>query len=380
MKHVKRLKGYLNAIGLCVLICLALQSIVHAEEIPTFNTLVELQDYLQNCIRERRQTVEFVLKDDEAIQMSNDALGQELVQMSAQLVQCKTQMDRNQEGQIGVKMEMVYRQGIKIADAWKKGDTRGLSDEEISTLYKAQEIVEQAREAAKNEISLEKALHDYLCERLVYQDMIRNGSVTEPQRVLSAVGALMDGVANCQGYSDAFYLLGTMAGLQVDFQCGYDSEHKAHVWNTICLDGEWYVVDVTADDPTGNDLPAGIPNYISFNLGRDLCVDVLSWPAHWEVNDISEQSDKNYYANEESLEFGRSFDDMQSMAAHVYKRYAKNGQEFVYAMLQGNAPTVDEVNDAIKKEAERHGRATSWRFWYWNRESRTYYIFQWLTA
>ena len=374
---MKSFKRRWSLLILCMLICLAAQTVSHAEGTPEFNSLRELQFFLQDCIKERRQTVDFILKDANALKMSNDALGQELVQMSAQLVQCRTNMDRQQAGQIEIRMEMVYRQGIRIADAWKNGDTGRLSAEEIDTLHRAETIVEEVKQSATNALSVEKALHDRLCKELVYQDMIRDDSITEPQRVLSAVGALMDGVANCQGYSDAFYLLGTMAGLQVDFQCGYDSEDRAHVWNTICLDGRWYALDVTADDPVGDDLPPGIPNYISFNLGRDFCAGVLNWPEHWEVSDIADQSDKHYYLSEDSLDFGRDFTDLESMAKYVYNRRAKDGQEIVYTLFMGKSPSKDEINAAIKREAERHSKATSWRFWYWDRGIRTYYIFQW---
>ena len=64
----------------------------------------------------------------------------------------------------------------------------------------------------------------------------------------SCVGALLNGKANCDGYSDAFYLC---CGLKKAYQVGKSkvqgkyTEVNIIIWNLIFLDGIWRCVDVT---------------------------------------------------------------------------------------------------------------------------------------
>lgn len=68
-----------------------------------------------------------------------------------------------------------------------------------------------------------------------------------PQESYTAYGALVNGVAVCEGYAKAYkYLLA-----QVDihaFLC--TSLEIDHMWNIVEIDGKYYHVDVTWDDPT----------------------------------------------------------------------------------------------------------------------------------
>lgn len=69
----------------------------------------------------------------------------------------------------------------------------------------------------------------------------------------SAYGALVEGEAKCMGYADAFMVLGKACGLDVRYIVS-----STHAWNLIKLDGKWYHVDVTWEDP---DMPGGNNGY-----------------------------------------------------------------------------------------------------------------------
>lgn len=89
---------------------------------------------------------------------------------------------------------------------------------------------------------MEKAivLHDYLDVNCQY-----NTAMDNPHRY-SAYGALVDQLAVCNGYALAYkYLLN-----QVGIECMMVSSSKLnHAWNMVKLDGEYYQVDTTWDDP-----------------------------------------------------------------------------------------------------------------------------------
>ena len=64
--------------------------------------------------------------------------------------------------------------------------------------------------------------------------------------------ALVEGFAVCSGYSSSFQLLATLAGLEcITVRGEANMIREEHAWNMVRLDGEWYCVDVTWDDPSG---------------------------------------------------------------------------------------------------------------------------------
>lgn len=132
--------------------------------------------------------------------------------------------------------------GTRVANAYLSGNTSNLTMGE-QTLYNI--AVEIVNETNKRSSEVEKAryIHDEICKRVEYR------SQTNPD----AIGALVIGITNCQGFTDAFYMLGRMCGLNV---CRIEGSYQGetHVWNFITFsNGKSYCVDVTHDDNTNSD-------------------------------------------------------------------------------------------------------------------------------
>ena len=72
----------------------------------------------------------------------------------------------------------------------------------------------------------------------------------------TAYGCIIEGKAKCMGYADAFLQTAKLCGLDVRYV--YNS--SIHDWNLINLDGEWYHVDVTWEDPVGSTNNYGFNN------------------------------------------------------------------------------------------------------------------------
>ena len=84
------------------------------------------------------------------------------------------------------------------------------------------------------------AVHDWLVRHVAYdQDDSRNSH--------TAYGLFTNATAVCEGYSQAFMLAMERLGVPCVI---VRSEDMAHQWNMVCIDGTWYHVDVTWDDPT----------------------------------------------------------------------------------------------------------------------------------
>ncbi len=116
------------------------------------------------------------------------------------------------------------------ASAWQNGANAALAvvNESMSDLQKA------------------IALHDYLAVNCEY-DKENLDANTLPQEVFTTYGVFVNRSAVCQGYALAYkYLLN-----QVGIECHMvTSDAMNHAWNLIKLDGQYYQVDVTWDDPT----------------------------------------------------------------------------------------------------------------------------------
>ena len=82
-------------------------------------------------------------------------------------------------------------------------------------------------------------LHDYLAIQVEYDTTASNR--------YSAFGALRDGKAVCQGYALAYKYLLNKAGIECHI---VTSKTLNHAWNIVKLNGKYYHVDVTWDDPT----------------------------------------------------------------------------------------------------------------------------------
>lgn len=107
---------------------------------------------------------------------------------------------------------------------------------------------------------LEKAvvLHDYLAVNCEY-DKVRLDEKTLPQTSYSAYGVLADGIAVCQGYALAYKLLLNKVGIECYM---VTSDSMNHAWNLIVLNGEYYQVDVTWDDPTWDMIGRSMHTYM----------------------------------------------------------------------------------------------------------------------
>ena len=95
--------------------------------------------------------------------------------------------------------------------------------------------------ASMSEYEKELYLHDALAERVVY---------AESNHAHDAYGALVEGVAVCEGYAEALQVLLHRAGIRSFIALGSDRETGiGHAWNYVRIDSKWYHTDLTWDDP-----------------------------------------------------------------------------------------------------------------------------------
>ena len=184
--------------------------------------------------------------------------------------------------------------GYEILRSIETGKEDTLSSKLKKTLEEARSIAETCQ--TSDPLETAENIQRILCSQVSYANM------TNMSDVDTAVGPLLNGVADCDGYADAFYLIGNLAGLEVRYQHGmasyYDEEESklvtsSHMWNLLKIDGSWRVVDVCwADGSRGVD-------YTWFNIGKDRASRSRIWYEELtvpllETTDLSTRPETEY--------------------------------------------------------------------------------------
>lgn len=164
------------------------------------------------------------------------------VDLMLPMVQSRSvRLDRLRDGRAKLNVTIMYREGVRIADAAARGDLSLLSQREVQALRiahtAAQEAMQQTGKAAQF-----RWLFDWLACQVAYENA-RPGTLGYAE-LIGAAGALLQGRANCQGFADAYGLLCRLAGLRALRQCGM-SGRGTHLWNLIHVSGSWYAADVS---------------------------------------------------------------------------------------------------------------------------------------
>ncbi len=119
-------------------------------------------------------------------------------------------------------------------------------DKETEAQKLAKEIVAKIITNDMSEFHKVKAINDYMILNVTYDmENYKNGTI--PAESYTAVGAMKNKVAVCSGYARMFKILCETAGLEVTYVSGYATGH--HAWNQVKVDGKWYNIDVTWNDP-----------------------------------------------------------------------------------------------------------------------------------
>lgn len=117
-----------------------------------------------------------------------------------------------------------------------------------------------------------KLVHDYLVESIDYDQ-----STSQPN-IYNLYGAIVNKLSVCEGYAKAFkYLMDSL-----DIPCvivtgkatNSEGNTENHAWNYVQLDGIWYAIDCTWDDPiiVGSGYLSNSMKYKYFLIGEiDFC-------------------------------------------------------------------------------------------------------------
>lgn len=149
-------------------------------------------------------------------------------------------------GRINIKV--IYSKGYQCM-AYLQNPTVPVGDDIKELAMKGFNIYKDKFEHISTEYKLVRAIHDYIADSLVYDERERPESS-------DLDGALNTGRATCGGYSAMFQFFTFIGGLDCEMVYGTSINRKGqvenHAWNVVKVDGNWYNIDVTWDDPVTN--------------------------------------------------------------------------------------------------------------------------------
>ncbi|MCH5299988.1 MAG: hypothetical protein J1E56_01620 [Ruminococcus sp.] len=197
---------------------------------------------------------------------------------------------------------------------------------------KVSEILEPI-ESGMSEYDRELYLHNYLIENCEYDnkvaELINNNIPSDSEEAFTAYGALIDGNAVCQGYSDAMSYLLSCVGIE-NTEISGTSQGGNHIWNAVKIDGDWYYLDVTWDDQKDQ-----VYQYDYFNI----TTSQLEYD-HTIAETFGNMTEEEITGGESNL--GRNFNIfIPDCTVQSENYYVKNG-----AVLQG----FDEESDNVMGE------------------------------
>lgn len=230
--------------------------------------------------------------------------------------------------------DIEYLPGFYVARSIRLGQTARLTGKKLTLYNEAQRILRQINSSQYSDpAELQFALQDAIMSRTTYYKSNTNGEQD------TAIGALLNGRAECDGYADAFYLLADMAGFQVVFQAGESyKDSEGHMWNLIRHNDQWYITDVTWCDSDGE-----LNYHFYANIGRDIADKAYIWNEQAALASPAPSSFSrfNYYHRENVL-----FQNYTDAARYVSQKL-RSGSRCVEILVQ--KPAYEQTEAFVSK-------------------------------
>lgn len=136
--------------------------------------------------------------------------------------------------------------GIKYSDGGYKGYYSGSGgygdrrDRYQEATKKLDEVIRSLNLDGKSDYDKFKAVTNWIVSNVRYDD----DNETKYQHDLT--GAVLDGLAVCDGYAGTFYYMANAVGLNALFEDGIGNDNRIrHAWNLVQIDGIYYYADPT---------------------------------------------------------------------------------------------------------------------------------------
>lgn len=230
-----------------------------------------------------------------------------------------------------VEFTIVRTMNSYVVGAILNGEDISAQNEETKELYQTvQGILATQITEDMSDYEKELSIHDYLVKNCVYSKAM---SASPESSIYRAYGALVNKDAVCNGYAEAMYILLMCAGVDVQFVVG-TADGIDHAWNLVQLDGEWYHLDATWDDPT-SDLGENLVHPF-FNVTDDMISKTHTWEQ--QNYPLAHGTKYNYYIANQLY-----FTDFETYKSLIYEEMVTNGNRNFEFALEGVDFKTDDM-------------------------------------
>lgn len=154
---------------------------------------------------------------------------------------------------------------------------------------------------SQKETEYEKILyiHDYLAKNCQY-------SQNDEPNMNTIYGCLVNNLSQCEGYAKTLLYLARESGLSAMTIVGQTNNGVNHEWNVVRVDGKYYNIDLTWNDPLSEE-DTGRQWYLYFNVRDD------------EINNITHFPSGNNYIPPECNSTESNYYYMNNLMASTYE-------------------------------------------------------------
>lgn len=129
-----------------------------------------------------------------------------------------------------------------------------------------------------------KAIHDYIINTTDYDQLKSNDINDQTYKSNTAYGVLVEKHGICSGYSDAMAIFLNKLNI-----INYKISNDQHIWNLVFLDGTWYHLDLTWDDPIST---TNITRDNYFLITNDVLAKLADNVHYYDKNTFTELNEK----------------------------------------------------------------------------------------
>lgn len=137
------------------------------------------------------------------------------------------------------------------------------------------EIIANNITESMDEYEKVRSIHDYIVISTKYdEENLKKDTI--PDIDFTAKGVLEKNIGVCRGYAEAFKLLMDKLKIDCEIVTGY-ADSVSHAWNVVKIDGVWYQIDCTYDDPVDENNAAGNSDNLRYDYflitDEQICLD-----------------------------------------------------------------------------------------------------------
>ena len=192
------------------------------------------------------------------------------------------------------KVESVFEKQVELTGILPKSQIDKMN---LELDEKANQIVSSVKAAASDDYSFLIKVYEYLQSNICYDtqefnNMLSSGRSINPLSH-NAYGALVNGLAVCDGFSSAFSFLLNKLGFESMTAVGVlmqsVSSRVKHAWNIVKVRNRYYHIDATSDTKTYNQFNGFSYNYFALDdteIATNHDWDINTTPA-CSYNDLS---------------------------------------------------------------------------------------------